>query len=94
MCSLAVFAEEQLVTALQYSFQRTCLLHNDYKDVSNISAIEMILITTPAAWFLAQERPEKEAFVTELRDFEVCPDAAHWRLEGVLTLFEPVCMQS
>ena len=29
-----------------------------------------------------QEKPEKEAFVTELRDFETCPDAAHWRLEG------------
>ena len=37
------------------------------------------------AAFLSQERPEKEAFVTELRDFEVCPDAAHWRLEGVPT---------
>lgn len=35
-------------------------------------------------WMLNQERPEKEAFVTELRDFEVCPDAAHWRLEGSL----------
>lgn len=29
-----------------------------------------------------QERPEKEAFATELRDTELCPDAAHWRLEG------------
>jgi len=35
-------------------------------------------------WMLKQEKPEKEAFVTELRDFETCPDAAHWRLEGSL----------
>ncbi|CAK9062080.1 unnamed protein product [Durusdinium trenchii] len=35
-------------------------------------------------WMLNQERPEKEAFATELRDTELCPDAAHWRLEGSL----------
>lgn len=44
--------------------------------ISCISCISFTFRTNP------QEKPEKEAFVTELRDFETCPDAAHWRLEG------------
>ncbi|CAJ1359894.1 unnamed protein product [Effrenium voratum] len=35
-------------------------------------------------WMLSQERQEKEAFATELREAESCPDANHWRLEGSL----------
>lgn len=44
------------------------------------SAASAFCFTFPTMY--PQEKPEKEAFVTELRDFETCPDAAHWRLEG------------
>eukprot|EP00913_Durusdinium_trenchii_P017096 g16079.t1 len=53
-------------------------------EFSILSNLEESKFLRSLGWMLNQERPEKEAFATELRDTELCPDAAHWRLEGSL----------